>query len=49
MRVVKIVSILKGTTYGEKLKELGLTTFGECWYRLDMIQTYKIVRKKGSA
>jgi hypothetical protein len=42
-RAVKMVSGLKGTTYEEKLKELGLTSLEERRHQIDMTQTFKIM------
>jgi hypothetical protein len=38
-----MVSGLKGTTYEEKLLELGLTTMEERRHQADMTQTFKII------
>jgi ribonuclease P/MRP protein subunit RPP40 len=38
-----MVSGLKGTTYEEKLKELGLTSLEERRHQIDMTQTLKIM------
>jgi hypothetical protein len=46
MRAVRMVSSLRGTSYKEKLKEIGFTTLKEHRHRLDVIQTYKIVSGK---
>jgi hypothetical protein len=43
-RGIRMVSGISGNSYEERLKELGLTTLKERRHRLDMIQTYKIVR-----
>jgi hypothetical protein len=43
-RAVSMVSGLKGTTYEEKLKELGLTSLEERRHQIDMTQTFKIIR-----
>jgi hypothetical protein len=43
-RAVAAISGLKGTTYEEKLKELGLTTLEERRHQADMVQTFKILR-----
>ncbi len=42
-RALKMVSGLKGTTYEEKLKELGLTSLEERRHQIDMTQTFKII------
>jgi hypothetical protein len=41
-----MVSGLKGTTYNEKLEELGLTTLEETRHQTDMLQVYKILTGK---
>jgi hypothetical protein len=41
---VAAVSGLKGTSYEEKLKELGLTTLEERRHQADMVQTFKILQ-----
>jgi ribonuclease P/MRP protein subunit RPP40 len=43
-RAVAAISGLKGTSYEEKLKELGLTTLEERRHQADMVQTFKILR-----
>jgi ribonuclease P/MRP protein subunit RPP40 len=43
-RAIRMVSGISGNSYEERLKELGLTNLKERRHRLDMIQTYKIVR-----
>ncbi len=45
-RAVGMVSGLKGTTYEEKLEELGLTTLEERRHQADMLQVYKILTEK---
>ncbi len=35
---------LKGATYEEKLKAIGLTTLEECRHQADMLQAFKIIR-----
>lgn len=44
-RAVKAVSGLKGTTYEERLLELGLPSLQDRRREIDMVQTYKIVNK----
>ena len=44
-RAVAMVSGLRGTTYEEKCKELGLETLKKRRYNQDMAQTFKIVRR----
>jgi ribonuclease P/MRP protein subunit RPP40 len=44
-RAVSMVSGLKGESYEEKLKELGLSTLEERRHQADMLQTFKIVRQ----
>ena len=39
MRAVRIISRLQGTTYKEKLEELGLRTLADRRNRIDMVQT----------
>ena len=39
-----MVSGLKGESYEEKLKELGLPTLEERRHQADMLQTFKILR-----
>jgi hypothetical protein len=46
-RVVRMVSGLRAETYEGKLLELGLTTLEERRHRLDMQQTYKIMKGEG--
>jgi ribonuclease P/MRP protein subunit RPP40 len=41
-----MVSGLKGNTYDERLKEVGLFTLEERRHQADMVQTYKIVTGK---
>ena len=43
-RAVKMVAGLKGRTYEEKLKEVGLTSLEDRRERGDMIQTFKIIQ-----
>jgi hypothetical protein len=43
-RAVSMVSGLKGESYEEKLKELGLPTLEERRHQADMLQTFKILR-----
>jgi hypothetical protein len=43
-RAVSMISGLKGTTYEEKLREIGLTTLEERRHQADMIQAFKIIR-----
>ncbi len=43
-RAVAAISGLKGISYEEKLKELGLTTLEERRHQADMVQTFKILR-----
>ena len=43
IRAVKMVTGLKGTTYEERLAELGLFGLEERHHQTDMIQVYKIV------
>jgi hypothetical protein len=43
MRAVNMISGLKGRSYEEKLRELGITTLEERRHQLDMTQTYKIL------
>ncbi len=45
-RAVGMVSGLKGTTYKEKLEELGLTTLEERRHQADMLQVNKILTEK---
>ena len=45
-RAVKMCSGLKGKTYTERLKEVGLTTLEERRIRGDMIQVWKTLHKK---
>ena len=45
-RMVAAVSGLKGKTYEEKLKEIGMETLAERRRRLDLLQTFKILNKK---
>jgi hypothetical protein len=42
-RAVSAISGLKGTSYEEKLKELGLTTLAERRHQADIVQTFKIL------
>jgi hypothetical protein len=42
-RAAKNISGLKGHTYEERLKEVGLLTLEERRHQSDMVQTYKIV------
>ena len=44
-RMVTMVQGLKGSTYEEKLVEMGMETLEERRRSLDMVQTFKIVRK----
>ena len=44
-RAVKAISGLKGTTYEERLLELGLPSLQDRRREIDMVQTYKIVNK----
>jgi ribonuclease P/MRP protein subunit RPP40 len=43
-RTVSMISGLKGTTYEEKLREIGLTTLEERRHQADMLQAFKIIR-----
>ena len=43
-RAVSMISGLKGATYEEKLKEIGLTTLEERRHQADMLQAFKIIR-----
>ena len=45
-RAINMCSSLKGTTYLEKLKEVGLMTLADRRLRADMIQVWKIIHKK---
>ncbi len=45
-RAMKMVSGLKGNTYEERLKEVGLLTLEERRHQADMVQTHKIVTGK---
>jgi ribonuclease P/MRP protein subunit RPP40 len=45
-RAMQMVSGLKGKTYIERLKELGLLTLEERRHQPDIVQTYKIVTGK---
>ncbi len=42
-RAISLISGLKGTTYEEKLKELGITTMEERRNQSDMVQMLKIL------
>ncbi len=42
----RMLSGLESGNYEERLRELGLTTLEERRHRLDMAQTFKIVRRK---
>ena len=44
-RAIKAVSGLKGTTYEERLVELGLPSLQNRRREIDMVQTYKIVNR----
>jgi DNA polymerase/3'-5' exonuclease PolX len=39
-----MISGLKGATYEEKLREIGLTTLEECRHQADMLQAFKTIR-----
>jgi hypothetical protein len=43
-RAVAMISGLKGNSYEERLRELGLTTLEERRHQADMVQTFKILR-----
>ena len=43
VKAVNMVSGLRGTTYAEKLEELGLATPEERRRRQDLVQTYKFI------
>ena len=43
-RFIRMLSDVKGTTYEEKLKDVGLTTLSERRVRGDMIETFKVMR-----
>ena len=43
MRAVRMISGLQGTTYEERLAELGLRTLADRRNRIDMVQTFKIL------
>ena len=43
-RFVRMLSDVKGATYEEKLKEIGLMTLSERRVRGDMIETFKVMR-----
>jgi hypothetical protein len=43
-RAVAMISGLQGSTYEDKLKELGLTTLEERRHQADMVQTFKIMQ-----
>ena len=43
-RAVSMISGLKGATYEEKLREIGLTTLEERRHQADMLQAFKIIR-----
>ena len=43
-RAVAMISGLKGDSYEERLRELGLTTLEERRHQADMVQTFKILR-----
>jgi hypothetical protein len=45
-KAIRMVSGLESGNYEERLRELGLTTLEERRHRLDMAQTFKIVRRK---
>jgi hypothetical protein len=45
-KVVGMVSGLKGTSYEQKLEELGLTTLEERRHQADMLQVFKIMTGK---
>ena len=47
-QAVKMISGLKGTTYEEKCKEIGIETLENRREDMDMIQTYKIIAKVDS-
>jgi hypothetical protein len=42
-RAISMISGLKGRTYEERLKELGITTLEERRHQSDMVQTFKIL------
>ena len=46
MRAAGMVSGLKGRTYEERLKELGMCTLAERRHQSDMLQVYKILTGK---
>ena len=43
-RVVSMISGLKGATYEEKMREIGLTPLEERRHQADMLQAFKIIR-----
>ncbi len=43
-RAEAMISGLKGNSYEERLRELGLTTLEERGHQADMVQTFKILR-----
>jgi ribonucleases P/MRP protein subunit RPP40 len=43
-RAVSVISGMQGTTYEEKLKELGVTTLEERRHKADMVQSFKILQ-----
>ncbi len=45
-RAIRMISGLKGSTYEEKLEELGLTTLEERRHQADMAMVYKILTRK---
>ncbi len=42
-RAVGMISGLRGRTYEDRLKELGIVTLEERRHQMDMLQTYKIL------
>ena len=45
-RAIMMVSGLKGTTYEDRLLELGMVTLEERRHQLDMLQAYKIIHEQ---
>ena len=43
IKVVNLVTVLKGLTYEDKCKELGLETLEQRRTKQDILQTYKII------
>ena len=43
-RAVRMVSGLRGTTYEEKLAEIGILTLEERRLQYDLVHTFKIIR-----